>query len=75
VPVRRSLSTTNFFFGEGGGGVFPHLLFKRRQARGLLEEQDAKTSKSPTKRFFLLNFLPLLIFYFLRKNKNAKSRI
>ena len=39
--------------------AFHYLLFSPATAgRGLLEEQDEKTSKSPTERFFLLNFLP-----------------
>jgi len=32
-----------------GGGVFPHLFFKRRQARGLPEEQDACRAKGGAK--------------------------
>jgi len=63
------------------GEVFPHLLFKRRQARGLFEEQDAKTSKSPKrkaffrpKEFFLFLFSPPLIFSFLKRNKNHYAR-
>ena len=56
--------------------AFHYLLFSPATAgRGLPEGQDAKTSKSPTKSSFLLNFLPPLIFYFLKKNKNAKPRI
>ncbi|MCX6356165.1 MAG: recombinase family protein [Candidatus Aureabacteria bacterium] len=39
-----------------------------------VREIEQKTSKSPTKRFFLVNFLPPSIFSFLRKNKNANQR-
>jgi len=56
------------------GGVLNLLFSPAPAGRGLLEEQDAKTSKSPTKEFFLFLFSPLLIFSFLKRNKNHYAR-
>jgi len=55
------------------GGVL-NLLFKDRKACGLPEGQDAKTSKSPKRKFFLFLFSPHLIFSFLKRNKNHYAR-
>jgi len=57
------------------GGVLNLLFSPVTAGRGLLKEQDAKTSKSPKRKFFLLIFSPPLIFSFLKRNKiqNAKQ--
>jgi len=56
-------------------GVLNLLFSPAIAGRGLLKEQDAKTSKSPKRKFFLFLFSPPLIFSFLKRNKkyNAKE--
>ena len=71
----RTVSVKMYFKGEIGKslfrvvGVFLFLCFLttiRELACGLPKEQDAKTSKSPEKIFFLFLFSPLLILSFLK---------